>query len=442
MNNGLTPFERAHAESIIQSAIVEPIPPLKRFRVLVGSVVRKPPAVVSALLRTLAWQRLRAPIDVSYHFITDFAPTDGFAADSVGLLTDFIKNAKGDGNRLEHNRNEQESDYGDGLETRHWQASALHRVGALKNRLLQRVLSEGFDAVWLVDADVLCDPTTLQSLWDNDDAIVAGVYWTHWQRPNSHSVGVVHAGPQVWLRHPYCLDGRGWTEADFRRALVRRGRVRVWGLGACTLIRAHAIAKGCNFSRIGDLPPGPMSDGEDRHFCWRADALHLPMYADAWPDIWHCYHPEDQNQIDRRLAQLQRVRPESEVELGGSTRASVGNLVSAKLTNLEQPDVPPEYVRGRLGNLEVLPELQEAVASMDVGSTRLVRVHFPVHYQLAAYRGQTRLFQVQLLDVKPYRLPPVVDEEHLVGARSGSTLDATTLNEAQLADAVEGATRV
>lgn len=428
----LSPFELAHAKSILEPATVEPLPPDRRYKVLVGSVVRKNPHVIAAFLRTLAWQRLRAKLDVSYHFITDYAPMDE-ALKPLAVL-DLLENFKKDHEvTLEHHGDNKGGDYGEGTETRQWQPTAWHRVGALKNRILQHVLSGAFDACWLVDADVLCDPTTLQSLWDTREPIVAGVYWTHWQKPNQYASGTVHAGPQVWLRHPYQLSGRGYTEAEFRDVLIRRGKVRVWGLGACTLIHRGAIEKGVNFSPAGTLPPGPMSDGEDRHFCWKADALHLPMYADAWPDIYHAYHPEEYGEIDRRLEQLNTV------EL---LDAVPGQLVSAVLRNLEQPDVPPEFVRGRIGTLGVLPEIEEAIASLTVGESKLVRVHFPVEYGFAPYRGQTRIFHVELLDAKPYRLPPVIDSELLWGSRSGSTIDAITLNGCQLSDMVAAATAI
>jgi hypothetical protein len=63
-------------------------------------------------------------------------------------------------------------------------------------------------------------------------------------------------------------------------------------------------------------------------------------------------------------------------------------------------------------------------------------VHFPAEYKFAPYRGQTRIFHVELLDAKPYKLAPVIDQELLLGSRSGSTLDATTLTGRQLAEVV------
>jgi len=422
----LTSPEEAHARSIVEPAALAPIPPLRRYRVLVASVIRKPPVVVSALLKTLAWQRLRAPLDLSFAFITDYAPTDA-ALEPLKvqeLLDEFAKTHE---TQVEHHGANPGGDYGDGAETRLWQPAAMQRVAALKNRLLQHVLSGAFDACWLVDADVLCDPTTLQSLWDTSEPIVAGVYWTHWQKPNTAASDFAHAGPQVWLRHPYFLNGRGYTEAEFRDVLVRRQKVRVWGLGACTLIHRAVVEKGVNFTKVEGLPPGPMSEGEDRAFCARADMLHLPLYADAWPDIWHAYHPEEYCDIERRLLGLGETNIDS---------PRIGNLVSVVLRNLEQPDVPPEFVRGRLGTLGVLPEIEEAIGGLTVGESKLVRVHFPAEYKFAPYRGQTRIFHVELLDAKPFHLPPVIDEELLLGSRSGSTIDATTLTESQLADVV------
>lgn len=307
--------------------------------------------------------------------------------------------------------------------------------------MLQEALTLGVDACWLVDADVLCDPTTLQSLGDCEAPIVAGVYWTHWQAPQPGVVAVQHAGPQVWLRHPYNLSGRGLTEPEFRALLVQRQLVQVGGLGACTLFSRAAIEKGVNFAPVPEgLPAGPMGDGEDRHLCERARRLHLPLFADSWPDIWHAYHAAEHPEIPAWLARLSAPHLQRPVS---------GALVSFKIEPLEpaphplQPGVlqhlPMQFGRGRLGSMKVLPELEEALGSMQVGERQIVSLHFPAHYPYPSLRGQQRLVALTLFDAKAYRLPPVVERELFVGNHTGAVVDATTLTAPQLDSVLETA---
>jgi hypothetical protein len=431
----LTPEEAAHARSVgdpPEAVQLAPIPPAAPGpRVLIGSVVRKPPQVVAAFLETLRWQRFRRPTQVDYAFITDFAPGEAGAAESTALLKAATPNVLERGNAG--------GDYAEGGATHTWTASAMQRCGALKNELMQRCLDGGFDALWLVDADVLCDPYTLQSLVDCEAPIVAGVYWTQWVRPEPAdprwSQQVIHAAPQVWLRHPYRLDGHGYSEAEFRSLLVNRQLVKVGGLGACTLFHRTALAKGINFAPVPEgLPPGPMSDGEDRHLCERARRLHLPLLADAWPDIFHAYHAAEYADIPAALARLNRPSPE--------TAPATGDLVSVKVeVNEPVPNptnprllqyVAPQWVRGRLGSTKMLPEMEEAVASMTVGDRRVVHVHFPAHYDYAPLRGQSRVMTLTLLDAKPFGLAPIIEREVLRGTASGALKDVTELTAHQI----------
>ena len=287
------------------------------------------------------------------------------------------------------------------------------------------------------------DPGCLQSLldaadWENWKAnettpipIVAGVYWTNWQRqvPGSHQR--VHAGPQVWLTHPYGLSGRGWTEQEFRASLIARRRVRVWGLGACTLIPIHALKKGVSFAPFDGLPPGPMSEGEDRHFCAHADSRHVGMFADAWSDIYHAYHPADYNQLAERV---------DELDYQSIDCPTVGTLVSGKLELLEpvadgtgrwmRPSA--RWLRGTLGTLPVLPQVEEAFSSLKCGQSTLIKLHFPSHWPHPSLRLQSRIARVTLFDAKPFRVAPTIDEELFVSQSTHRYLDTTAHTARQL----------
>ena len=422
----LSNFELAHAKSIADpNPVLEPVPPLRRPTILVAAVIRKPPEVIQAWLETLAWQKFHEPVPtLSYAFIANCAANDAFRDASLELLNHT--------NALLATVEAPVGDYGDTPTTRAWSTASFGRMADLKNRLIQQALDTKVDYLFLVDADVLCDPYTLQALLDADSGVVSGVYWTNWQRavPGTTSAAFQHAGPQVWLRHPYFLDDERYTEAEFREQLVKRQRLRVRGLGACTLIRRDALEAGLNFSRVDALPPGPMSEGEDRHFCARATRSHIPLVADAWPDIAHAYHPGEYDQIPQVMAQLATPHPE---------RPTLGAMVSVRLDVLEpiqdaigrQLMLQPKWVRGRLGALGTMPQIEETVAGLSVGESSIVRVMYPAHYPLGWLRSQTRLFQVTLLDCKVRRFAPTIDRELFTGA-TGTFMDSTTLTERQV----------
>jgi len=438
----LTEQERAHAASILDpEPTLKPIPPERRARILCCIPLRKPAIVVQQLLRTLAWQKIRrAELNV---LVAPNYSTDAEAAEPLALLASPPTNMT-----VWPNEAAPIGDYADGAETRQWTKPAFGRLAQLKNRMLQYALDEGYDFVWLLDADVMCDPFTLQSMLDSADIerwyandqlaypIVSAVYWTRWQNPQPGSTDQVHAGPQVWLVHPYQLHGHGWTEPDFRAALVARKRVRVWGLGACTLIPRHALAKGVSFAPFDGLPPGPMSEGEDRHFCAHATARHVPLIADAWPDIYHAYHPHEYEQLAERVTALERPPYGHAVQ---------GDLVSGKLEILEPVADPngrfqrlrAHWLRGKLGTLPVLPQVEEALAALKPGEAKLVKLHFPVHWPRPELRLKSLIARVTLFDAKPWRIPPVVDEELMVGNASRRIIDSTTHTWEQLRDIAE-----
>jgi hypothetical protein len=265
------------------TVLLRPTPQHQTQRILIGTSLRKPAPIVAAYLDSLAWQDLPPQTTVSYGFVLDTEDPQ-----VVAMVELFVAQRGGTILRPGVGPNDTNDQH---PVTHQWSPQGMARVGKNKNLLLQYALEQGFDAVWFVDADLICDRTTLVSLWANKASIACAVYWTHW-----HKTPKMAAAPQVWLTHPYGLDGRGYEGPEFRKELVDRQRIEVWGQGACTLIRRSAIEKGVSFDFVPGVPTDGMMAGEDRHFCLRAEALHLPMIADPWPDIFHVYHPDD---VDR-----------------------------------------------------------------------------------------------------------------------------------------------
>lgn len=404
------------------TVLLEPLPTHQRQTVVVGTAVRKKPVILQAYLDTLAWQEWPKGVTPTYCFVAD---TDDLAA--LSLLREFV--ARHGGVVIEPGMGPRDTDDTHPV-THQWSPNAMERVGQYKNLIFRHTQEVKASHCWLVDADLLLDRTTFASLWSQRVPIACAVYWTHWYNPGVVK-GQIHAAPQVWLNHPYQLEGRGYDYAEFRRALIDRQRIQVWGQGACTLIDRSAIDKGVSFDYVPGVSREGMMAGEDRHFCLRAEALHLPMVADPWPDIFHIYHPQDVDKIPEMLVRLGASHP---------AKASVGDWVSATLEPLEPLltpagaiAMPPTWFRGRLGSAAMLPELEEYLGTATRGSTSVIGVHFPIHHPVTWLRGQRRLIRVTVLDCKPWGFAPVVEEELLKGVATGVIGDRITLSVAQQA---------
>ena len=175
-----------------------------------------------------------------------------------------------------------------------------------------------------------------------------------------------------------------------------------------------------------------MSDGEDRHFCHRAESLHLELIADAWPDIYHAYAQDDYEDIPQALERLERV------QLGPP---KLGDLISLRLENLEISNISADvqFQRGRLGQLPLPPEIEEKLYNLSPGDSALVKVFFPVHYLRKELANKSFIFRVTLFDAKPWALPPVIDQELFLGAASKRIIDPTSLTSNQVSEIADTA---
>jgi hypothetical protein len=288
--------------------------------------------------------------------------------------------------------------------THQWNLATFGWLGAQKQDLLIHAYEASFDAIWLLDSDLIVASDTLTSLYATERPVVSAVFWTRWQ-PDTPAL------PQVWRTHPYGFDGFGEDGASFLRKLSNRELVRVRGLGACTLIRSEALQK-VSFRPVPNLPSEGMWQGEDRHFCINAERAHVELWADAWPDIFHCYRPSDTEHLRDVQGLLlngteRRTETGWEITPANVEKPRVGDLISLSLEPLEEPALAShkEHLRGRLGALPLLSEIEQEVLSMKVGEERFLPVEFPVWYPIEPYRSQRRLIRVKLLGAKPFRSP-------------------------------------
>jgi hypothetical protein len=401
-------------------------PEHKETTICVGTSVRKPLPVLQAYLDSLARQVLPPRVRLLPFFISDYDNGDAAAS----ALREWAADRKGTVER--GLPRPAQPDFSDGPEydSHQWGLSAMHRVGANKNKIIKYALEQKADYVFFADADLILDRYTINSLLACEKPISTAVYWTHWSK-RGFETRQIHAAPQVWLNHPYELSGRGIDEAELRERLINRQLFRVWGFGACTLISARVLESGISFEPVPDVPQQGLMGGEDRQFCIRAERGHIEAYADGWPDIFHIYHAEQHALIPEMATRLSVTHSDS---------AKLGDLVSVKLEALEPLphangslfSVPRQHVRGRLGALALMPEVEEAIYAIQRGQSVVVPVHFPIHHPVAFLRNRRRLIRVTLVDTKPYGFSPVVEQELFVGARSGRWADTTTLTTEQL----------
>lgn len=381
------------------SLILQPTPDVRAERVVIGTAIRKPPEVVRGYLTSLARQRPVPGVTCEYHFVLDTAPPE-----TADLIRAFVAEH---GGVVEEAEAVLAADYSDDGVTHHWTPDAMARVGRLKNRILDRARTTGAEGVWFVDADLLLDAGTFRSLWYSEAPIACAVYWTRW-RKDFHEV----AAPQVWLRHPYGLSGNGYAdEASFRAQLLTRQLTRVWGQGACTLLRRVVLDKGVDFSYIDGVSREGMMAGEDRHFCLRAESAHLTMMADPWPHIFHIYHTEDRANVDKWLSRFEDLRWGRPAWVNLHLRL----LEPVPVGPGQFSQVPPAHARVRLGCGQLLPDLERQVLDHLDGAPFVAEVCYPVHYPVPFLQGQKRLIEVTVVDWKVEAGMPILEDDLVNG---------------------------
>lgn len=251
--------------------------------ILIGSPVRQEPDILAAFLHGLA--RLHTDgLQVRFCFMDDNDDPR-----SSALLDEFLAAHEGVRIRIE----DRPEPYDKDDHTHRWRVSLIARVAAIKNQLLQLAAESGFDALFLVDSDLVLHPRTLVHLSALHKPVVSEVFWTRWtpQAPWR---------PQVWMMDHYTLyaavPGEQVPTAEAQRRTIeflRRmrdgGCHPVGGLGACTLVARNAIAAGVSF----DAVPNVSFWGEDRAFSIRAAVLGVELWADTALPPLHLYRRAD-----------------------------------------------------------------------------------------------------------------------------------------------------
>ncbi|WP_337098682.1 glycosyltransferase [Paenibacillus sp. YIM B09110] len=272
-------------------------------RILIGSPICQTPAILTLFLQSI--ERLDGKLsDIHYLFIDN--NSDPL---SRQLLQEFA-GAHQDKAIIMGEDSPEEAYFRDNT-THYWTDSLIWKVARYKNRIIDYALDHDYDALFLIDSDLLLHPDTLHSLIHSGKPIISEIFWTSWQ---PHTIPL----PQVWVSDEYTMFERNGNEKLTKEQEVVRqhlflGKLRVpgvyevGGLGACTLIRKEALMKGINFSKINNLSFW----GEDRHFCVRAQALGLQLYVDTHYPAFHIYRETDLLQAEAWTAKHNNETPGS-----------------------------------------------------------------------------------------------------------------------------------
>ncbi|WP_299768807.1 hypothetical protein [uncultured Dokdonia sp.] len=189
---------------------------------------------------------------------------------AIHFLADF--EAKNPNVQVQRDWIESDSNY----KTHNWNRPLTDRITFIKNKAISYALDEGYDYIFLLDADLVIHPTLLQHLMSCNKDFVFEVFWT-----------VFH--DQTFAK-PNCWDIHSWNYIypETILQLPTPGTYKVGAGGACTLLTRNALEKGVNFERIENMPYA----GEDRHICTRAEVLGVDIYIDTHYPAFHIFKNE------------------------------------------------------------------------------------------------------------------------------------------------------
>jgi len=253
-----------------------------RKRVLIGSPVHQKPEILRQFLDSLE-EVDKEKLQVDYFFVDD--NVDSMSSQKIGEF------------ERKHNvfaiRSNDKDVYVRDDNTHYWKEKLIWKVAGFKNDIIEFALYNDYDYLFLIDSDLVVHPDTLNQLIRAQKDIISNIFWTKWSQDSMEL-------PQVWMKDSYTLYHHERNEAvskeeamkrtaEFLVQLKKPGVYQVGGLGACTMISRRALEKGVSFAEIKNIS----MQGEDRHFCIRAEALGLDLFVDTHYPAFHIYRESD-----------------------------------------------------------------------------------------------------------------------------------------------------
>jgi len=269
------------------------------MRVLIASPVRQRPRILAAFLDALGH------LDPDGHEVRFCFIDDNDDPEASRLLRAWA--AEGDRGDVVVPVGLPTQTYSRDEKTHYWDPGLARRLALMRNHLLSRT-RDGYDAILLLDSDLVLQPTTLHWLADAGQDIVSEVFWTEFA-PDTPKA------PNVWLWGDYGNyrvfphEQVSPQEAERRmhawwRELKTPGVHKVGGLGACTWISRRVIESGVSYDPIYNLGWW----GEDRFFCIRAAVAGFELFADTHAPPLHLYRESDLRRLGPWRANTARAR--------------------------------------------------------------------------------------------------------------------------------------
>lgn len=147
-------------------------------RILIASPVRQTTPVLREFLDSLHALE-RTTVKTDYLFVDD-----NVEEAASNILREFVLQHEGTviqadehGSGSPDNKGVYSKDEGG----HYWQDEQIWRVAGLKNRILQYARDNHYDAVFLIDSDLVLHPRTLEQLVSSGKDIVSNIFWTRWQ---------------------------------------------------------------------------------------------------------------------------------------------------------------------------------------------------------------------------------------------------------------------
>ncbi|MCH8535216.1 MAG: glycosyltransferase [Flavobacteriaceae bacterium] len=235
-------------------------------KILLFSPLCKPKEVLEVTLPSMINQ-----ISNDFHFDVLFYNDNNTdeAKDYVDALHDPGKNIFVEKNWIDSTSN---------YKKHNWTEEKVNRIIFIKNKAINHAIINNYDALFLVDADLVLNPRTLAHLDSLNKDFVFELFWTLFTDAD-------YVKPNCWDVHSWA-----YTNPNTILQLKKPGTYKVGAGGACTLLSKESLEAGVNFTRISNMG----FNGEDRHICTRAECLGFDIFIDSH---YPAYHIHDQKNI-------------------------------------------------------------------------------------------------------------------------------------------------
>jgi hypothetical protein len=165
-----------------------------------------------------------------------------------------------------------------------WRAGGFAAIDQARSQLATDALSQGFDEIMWIDADIVFDPLDVERLRAHDRSLVAGVYAKKSTRalalhiePGTTAMTLGEGGGLVPVR--YVGTGFMYTRRSLYDAMAKE-------LPVCNQ-RFGKITVPYFLPMVVEDEAGPWYLGEDYAFCERARRLGVPILVDTRLRLWH-----------------------------------------------------------------------------------------------------------------------------------------------------------